>query len=46
MYIAALLENLSVPQRVNKFPTFYEIWEFITTFTQAHQRDSNIQLQT
>jgi len=30
-----LLEKLTVTQLVKKFPTFYETWRFITTFTRA-----------
>jgi len=31
-----ILEKLIVPHQVNKFPTFYEIQQFITVFTTAH----------
>jgi hypothetical protein len=30
-----LLENLTVPKPVKKFPTFYGTWKFITAFTNA-----------
>ena len=30
-----LLEKLTVPQLVKKFPAFYEAWNFITVFTTA-----------
>jgi len=32
-----LLEKLTVPQLVKKFPKFYGIRMFITAFTSAHQ---------
>jgi len=32
-----LLEKLTVPQLVKKFPTFYGTRRFITTFTTARQ---------
>jgi hypothetical protein len=34
---AALLEKLTVPQVVKKFPTLYGTQNFITMFTRAHQ---------
>jgi len=33
---SVLLENLTGPQVVKKFPTFYGTWRFITVFTSAH----------
>jgi len=33
--IRVLLEKLTVPQPVNKFPAFYETRMFITAFTTA-----------
>ena len=34
-WIRVLLEKLTLPQRVKKFPAFYEIWRFIAAFTRA-----------
>jgi hypothetical protein len=35
-YSRILLEELPLFQLVQKFPTFYETWQFITTFTRSH----------